>query len=78
MFMSSSRKLPQYSSIYKTEVLFLFSNASSTWLGDVGEVERRGSEALSWWIHSSHLPWTLCLRQLCTLLISWQFQETGK
>jgi hypothetical protein len=42
--------------IQNSEVLFLFSSASSTWLRNVGGVERRGSEALSWWIHSSHLP----------------------
>jgi len=48
--------------IQNSSFVFLFSSASSTWLGDVGGVERRGSEALSWWIHSSYLPWTHCLR----------------
>jgi hypothetical protein len=40
--------------IQNYEVLFLFSSASSTWQWDIGGIERRWSEAPSWWMHSTH------------------------
>jgi hypothetical protein len=79
--MSSSGKLPQYPSIYKNlKFCFYFPVLAALGLGML-EGQREGGVRPyhgGYTVHTYHGHWTLCLRQLCTIIISWQFEETGK